>query len=216
MAYIPKVWEDDPSTVSPLDEDNLNHIEQGIYHAGDSIELSIDSSTYVMLLKLKDSSGATISSGTIDLPLETMVVGAEYDSDTKEIVLTLKDGTTVRFSVADLVEGLVSEDSLEETLQDYVQDSDLTNYVKNTDYATSSKGGVVKVNSTYNLSIDNGSIYPAGLNITEYNNANNRTFIGKYTLENVITGKDLTTKAYVDGLVGDISSAIDLINGESI
>ena len=112
---------------------------------------------------------------------------------------------------------------------------DLTNYVKNTDYATSSTGGVVKVNSTYNLSIDSGSIYPTGLNITEYNNANNRTFIGKYTLENVITGKNLETannkvtsisssstdtqypsaKCVYD-LVGDINTALDSINGEVI
>lgn len=95
-------------------------------------------------------------------------------------------------------------------------DTTLQPYVQNTDYATSSVGGVVKVNSTYNLSIDNGSIYPSGLNITEYNNANNRTFIGKYTLENVIAGKDLTTKSYVDGLVGDIATTLDEIQGEVI
>lgn len=208
MAYIPKVWEDDPSTVSPLDEDNMNHIEQGIYHAGDSIELSIDSSTYVMLLKLKDSSGATISSGTIDLPLETMVVGAEYDSATKEIVLTLKDGTTVRFSVADLVSGLVSEDQLTTTLQPYV---------KNTDYATSNKGGVIKTNSSYAIAIaNNGNVQAQTKSYIDYENGNNAMFIGKGTLENVITGKDLTTKAYVDGLVGDINTALDTINGEVI
>ena len=205
MAYIPKVWEDDPSTVSPLDEDNLNHIEQGIYHAGDSIELSIDSSTYVMLLKLKDSSGATISSGTIDLPLETMVVGAEYDSDTKEIVLTLKDGTTVRFSVADLVSGLVSEDSLAVALQPYV---------KNTDYATSSTGGVIRTGNQ--LTNSNGVPFVNTISYSTYESATNGTFIGKGTLENVITGKDLTTKSYVDGLVGDINTALDTINGEVI
>jgi hypothetical protein len=205
MAYIPKVWEDDPSTVSPLDEDNMNHIEQGIYHAGNSIELSIDSSTYVMLLKLKDSSGATISSGTIDLPLETMVVGAEYDSDTKEIVLTLKDGTTVRFSVADLLTGLVSEDQLTTTLQPYV---------KNTDYATYSKGGVVKTG--YGFDLTSGQTVTEVMTYASYQLRDNKTFIGKGTLENVITGKDLTTKAYVDGLVGDINTALDTINGEVI
>lgn len=107
-------------------------------------------------------------------------------------------------------------DTDKENWNNKLEESDLSDYVKNTNYATAGKGGVVKVNSTYNLSIDNGSIYPAGLNITEYNNANNRTFIGKYTLENVITGKDLTTKAYVDGLIGDIGEVLDEIQGESI
>lgn len=192
MAYIPKVWEDDPSTVSPLDEDNMNHIEQGIYHAGNSIELSIDSSTYVMLLKLKDSSGATISSGTIDLPLETMVVGAEYDSDTKEIVLTLKSGSTIRFSVADLVEGLVSEDSLEETLQDYV---------KNTDYATDLVGGVFKTFNSYGTYLADSYLVALVKTYQEYTSGSNNMFVSKGTLENVLNAK-----------IGDIESILETLD----
>ena len=41
-------------------------------------------------------------------------------------------------------------------------------------------------------------------------------FISKGTLENVITGKELVNKTYVDDLVGDINSALDSINGEVI
>jgi hypothetical protein len=43
-----------------------------------------------------------------------------------------------------------------------------------------------------------------------------KTFISKGTLENVITGKDLTTKSYVDGLVGDLETiltTLDVGNG---
>ena len=197
MAYIPRVWEDDPSTETPLDEDNMNHIEQGIYHAGDSIELTIDSSTYVMMLKLKDSSGATISSGTIDLPLETMVVGAEYDSETKEIVLTLKSGSTIRFSVADLVDGLVSEDSLAVTLQPYVQ---------NTDYASDSTGGVIKIANNVATNIANdGRLYARTRNYNTYLSDSDSIFISKGTLENVLNAK-----------IGDINTALDSINGENV
>ena len=92
---------------------------------------------------------------------------------------------------------------------------DLTDYVKNTDYATSSKGGVVKVGRGSNI-LPDGTIYANVYNYSGYNSADNSFFISKGTLENVIAGKELTDKTYVDGLVGDISSAIDLINGESV
>lgn len=85
-------------------------------NTGTSISLSINSSTYVMTLQLKNSNGDTISTGTIDLPLETMVVGADYDSTNKSIILTLQSGSTVSFSVADLVSGLVSESDLNTAL----------------------------------------------------------------------------------------------------
>ena len=209
-------------------------------NTGSLIDLEVNSSTYVVTLKLKDIDGNIISTDSIDLPLESVVVSGSFDSVNKKIVLTLQNGNTIDIPVGDLVAGLQTEiTSSNKIASDYVDDSnsgnkfvstsekntwnakldssDLTDYVKNTDYATSNVGGVIKINSTYNYSIDNnGSIYPSGLNITEYNNANNRTFIGKYTLENVITGKGLTTKSYVDGLVGDINTALDSINGEVI
>jgi hypothetical protein len=92
---------------------------------------------------------------------------------------------------------------------------DLTNYVKNTDYATSSKGGVII--PARGMSLDtNGKTQCGVINFNDYPSVTNQTFISKGTLENVITGKDLTTKAYVDGLVGDIESiltTLDIGNG---
>lgn len=74
-----------------------------------SFQLSINSSTYVMTLQAKDVNGSNLGTPqTIDLPLETMVVSGSYDSANKKIILTLKNGSTVEFSVADLVSGLQS------------------------------------------------------------------------------------------------------------
>jgi hypothetical protein len=96
-------------------------------------------------------------------------------------------------------------------------DNTLTPYVKNTDYATNSTGGVIKYANGYATSITNdGKLYALVENYAEYTSGLNNAFISKGTLENVITGKDLTTKAYVDGLVGDINTALDTINGEVI
>lgn len=89
---------------------------------------------------------------------------------------------------------------------------DLTNYVQNTDYATSSKGGVIKIDQNYGLRVSNGTLVGYGVNYTDYGNALNQLVIDKGTLENVITGKDLTTKAYVDGLVGDIESILETLD----
>lgn len=101
--------------------------------------------------------------------------------------------------------------------------TDLTDYVKNTDYATSSKGGVIKVGGIglgYSIGQtgDNaGKLEARILTYTQYqNNLYTNGFVGKGTLENVITGKDLTTKAYVDEIVGDIGIILDEINGEVI
>ncbi len=93
------------------DVDNLSNYELKS-NTGSSLELNIDNSTYIMTINLKNSDGTVLSSETVDLPLETMVINANYDNATKEIVLTLKSGTTTRFSVADLVSGLVNTDDL--------------------------------------------------------------------------------------------------------
>ena len=74
---------------------------------GASISLTINSSTYVITAQLKDQDGNNLgSSQTIDLPLESVVVNGSYDSQTKKIILTLQNGNTIEFSVADLVSGL--------------------------------------------------------------------------------------------------------------
>ena len=95
---------------------------------GSTIELTIDNATYEMTLNLKNSAGTVISTGSVDLPLETMVVGATYDSTNKKIVLTLKNGTTLDVPVGDLVNGLQAEiTSTNKLSADLVDDSLGTN-----------------------------------------------------------------------------------------
>ena len=105
---------------------NIDDLEQDltnyslITETGSQIELNINSSDFKLKAILKDKNGNTIyTSNIIDLPLETMVVGASYDNTTKEVILTLQNGTTVRFSVADLISGLVSETQLQTILANY-------------------------------------------------------------------------------------------------
>ena len=74
-----------------------------------------------------------------------------------------------------------------------IQNSDLTNYVKNTDYATAEKGGTIRTSNDSGLGITNGNLYAVTKAYNTYNSASGNMFIGKGTLENVITGKNLET-----------------------
>ena len=95
------------------------------------ISMTIDPSTYVMTTQLKDGKGGNVGSpATIDLPLESMVVSGEYDEENKSIILTLKNGQTVEFSVADLVSGLQTEITSENPLSaDLVAETANKNFV---------------------------------------------------------------------------------------
>ena len=72
------------------------------------IDAKIDPTTYIMTVSLKNSLGQELSKTTIDLPLETVVVSGKYDEESKQVVLVLDNGEEVRFSIADLIDGLVS------------------------------------------------------------------------------------------------------------
>ena len=86
--------------------------------------------------------------------------------------------------------------------------ADLTGYVKNTDYATASTGGVIKTSpSNYgvNVSTTSGAMYGTVFTYAEYPNKSDAMFISKGTLENVLTNR-----------IGAIDSVLDAINGEVI
>lgn len=75
-----------------------------------ALSLTIDSATFVVTCQLKDQNGDNLGAAqTIDLPLESVVVGGSYNSQTQKVVLTLQNGNTIEFSVADLVYGLQTE-----------------------------------------------------------------------------------------------------------
>jgi len=202
---------------------------------GSLIDLEVNSSTYVVTLYLKDIDGNVISTDTIDLPLESVVVSGSFDSTNKKIVLTLQNGNTVDIPVGDLVAGLQTEITSTNKLNaDYIDDSNsgkklvtttqintwnakldssaLTNYVKNNDYATNTTGGVIKYSVSYGTTVgSDGVLKSSSKNYSQYTSANDNLIIGKGTLENVIAGKGLTTKAYVDGLVGNIDTILETL-----
>jgi len=140
--------------------------------------------TYVVTTTLKDQDGNTLGSAqTIDLPLESVVVSGYYDDNTKKVVLTLKDGSTVEFSVADLVSGLQTEITASNKLSaDLVDDSTATNK-----FATAAQ--LTKLDNLQNITT-------IGSNLT----LTNGTLSATDTTYNNFTGAD-GTNAGAAGLV---------------
>lgn len=100
---------------------------------------------------------------------------------------------------------------------------DLTDYVKNTDYATSSKAGVIKSGVSSFAVNNSGQPYALEISYSNYGSMGNTSFISKGTLENVIAGKGLITnqvsdlanyydKTYIDNTVGDIESLLETLD----
>ena len=129
------------------------------------IDLTVDTSTYVMSVQLKDANGHPIgNASTVDLPLESVVVNGSYDSETKEVVLTLESGSTIRFSVADLVSGLQTEITSQNKLSsDLVDDTNKTNkFVTSEEKTTWSGKQDALVSGTNIKTINNESVLGGG------------------------------------------------------
>lgn len=87
-------------------------------------------------------------------------------------------------------------------VQNQVANVDLTDYVKNTDWASSSKGGVIRTPNWYNAVTDNsGNLYCLSTSYETYLSKDNVAFMSKGTLENVITGKQLLSATDVENNV---------------
>ena len=168
---------------------------------GANISLGINPTTYVMTLQLKDQSGNNIGSAqTVDLPLESVVVGGSYDSTNKKIVLTLQNGSTIDVPVGDLVAGLQTEITAQNKLSaDLVSDSNTTNK-----FVTSAE-----------KTLWNNALQPSALNgyATEQW-VQNRGYITQAVDDDSTTSTTLGWSASkLNGIIGDIESTINAIRG---
>lgn len=170
---------EDSGISEPTDLSNYYTKEESDGKFATELDLTIDPSTFVMTAKLNDTTGKTLSTQTIDLPLETMVVSAEYDKKTKELILKLENGTSTKISVADLVSGLASTSDIPTKVSQLTNDS---NFVTN-ETLTQEIG-------TVNTSITNmGKTIPT-------------------KTSQLTNDSDLTTKAYVDEEIKKVKALI--------
>ena len=149
-----------------------------------ALSLTINSSTFVMTGQLKDQNGDNLGTAqTIDLPLESVVVGGSYNSQTKKVVLTLQNGNTIEFSVADLVSGLQTELSASNKLNPAYIDYDSTHRAVSDTEKSTWNGKQNAIDSSHKLSAD----------LIDDTNATNK-FATAAELEQIETNKNNISK----------------------
>ena len=131
---------------------------------GSTIDLAMDSATYVLTLTLKDQDGTVLNTKTVDLPIESVVVSGSYDATNKKIVLTLQGGSTIDVPVGDLIAGLQTEITSVNMLDaDLVDDTNSTHkFVTEQEKTTWSNKQDTLVSGTNIKTVNNQSILGAG------------------------------------------------------
>lgn len=102
-------------------------------HSLGLVESTDPSKEYDYIIQLKDKANNVISSVELDLPLEQIITDGSYDNETKEIILTLDNGSEVRIPVGDLVEGLIDEQGLQTALQPYIKELEVSSVLTTND-----------------------------------------------------------------------------------
>lgn len=148
---------------------------------------------YKYAFKLKDSKGTILNEYLIDLPIESVVVSGRYDAGNKNVILTLDNGDEISFSVADLIEGLVSDATFNEHV----------NNINNPHGVTAAQVGLGNVDNTSDL---NKPISTA-------------TQLALDDKVDKIEGKGLSTNDYDDAAVekvAKIANKVDKVEGKSL
>ena len=81
------------------------------------IEVSLNQEDYKLKIFLKNNDGQVLSEKEVDFPIESMIVNATYNKETKEIEMTLQNENKIKFRIGDLVSGLISQTDLDTELE---------------------------------------------------------------------------------------------------
>ena len=125
--------------------------------AGHKLNVSMDTTDYVLTLKLLDKNENVIDIKSVDLPLEELVISGSYDATNKKIVLTLKSGQTIEIPVANLLAGLVNATRQvgSNDLSDDITPTQLFNDIKDLTGTLTNKTVDADDNDISNLTVDN-------------------------------------------------------------
>ena len=125
--------------------------------AGHKLNVSMDTTDYVLTLKLLDKNENVIDIKSVDLPLEELVISGSYDATNKKIVLTLKSGQTIEIPVTNLLSGLVNATRQigSNDLSDDISATQLFNDIKDLTGTLTNKSVDADDNDISNLEVDN-------------------------------------------------------------
>ena len=163
-----------------------------IDEAGTTFTLTMNQNDYRLTLTLKNRNGYDLKTETIDLPLESVVVGGRYDESTKSVILTLQDSSTISFSVADLVAGLQSEINENNKLNSDLVDD--TNSIHK--FVTANEKTQITTNQNAIAAIKDGNILDSFRDVEDELNKK----VDK------ISGKGLSANDYTDEAVANVAA----------
>ena len=147
-----------------------------------AISLSLDTSTYAMTAQLLNKDGEALGTAqTIDLPLESTVINGSYDSQTQSLILTLVSGQTITIPISGLITGLIAD----------------------TDYATTSKAGIVKPDGVTTTIDADGTLHAVNIDVNSWYGV--RDIVNQGLAARIFqVGDQLTCTRGADEIVWDI------------
>lgn len=74
-----------------------------------TLSVDMDHDTYILTVTLSNEDGERLASGTVDLPIESMIIDGDYDAVNKKLILTLQNGNKIDVPIAALIDGLVPD-----------------------------------------------------------------------------------------------------------
>ena len=112
---------------------------------------------------------------------------AVYDEATETISFSSETGTALNPKWGGIQGDISTQQDLQSALSQKANVSDLNGYVKNTDYASDTKTGVVKAypNGGFSVSSSTGVAFCGTKTLSNYQSSSETTFISKGTLENI-------------------------------
>ena len=162
---------------------------------GFSIDLSMDNE-YKLSIGLKNKRGDVISSGMVDLPIETLITKASYSK--KVLTLTLQNGNTLKVDISDIISGLVPDTrkingkTLEEDIS--LTADDVGAYGKNDTYSKSETSNLLTAQKTeLQANIDGKQVVGYAYQSTESEKASGYTKGGLIDKEFTALKKRLAT-----------------------
>lgn len=211
--------ENDISNIKTEQNTQNTQIATLILDSANKIELSVNSQTYILTATLKNKAGEILNSSQVDLPLEAMIVNATYDSTTKELVLTLQNGNTIRVSIADIVSGLVSQtdfNALEirvQTAEGDITDIKAEQITQNTNI-TALQNRVTILENTVDSELEDGTATGESITVNDSANAPAKIGVSGQTEQTQYEGKNLAPNNEVNNLTGYANSCSPSSTGE--
>ena len=155
-----------------------------------AIKMTVDDNFKLTVRLENPSTGEVLmESDSLDLPIESMITDVKYDSNNKQLVLTLQNGTQTRVDIKNALGGCLFTDDDKDNLDKVFAWYESENYVQpSLSYVSSTpNGGTYEKGSTQTVTKISATVTKGTSNIVKLEAFNGSAVIGTIT-ENSITG----------------------------